>query len=903
MVGPAGPANVEVHAPAARISPVLPNYNPSSPCTIGMEWFPSADIFSWLDFEQNALAFALVADTDDVIENVWPMVGCWIGNQSVSLEVYDITSAPPPLPALSWLTFYPSTDRFVAPPLWTPGAWGSFNGWNPSAGGLGPMWAALDSPSLTPYTWPSGTPVDNNEFIFNYFGYGYDFAVGHAGTTGTHAGRWITRVRSHFVVAQYVGYGRPGGATITPYLWINGRKYLGAPYTFRAEQGPVDLYYDWYVNPSTGLPWTPADIDAFDDGYVGSTPMGLGFKANPTGSANNLSTILQAQLQVESAATDPRLAMAARTSPSGGGKGGTPCKQGWMRWQLRDTQTGALSTLPLTIGNKYLFVFRKATYGQNTSFGISTIYEPGSPEPLTRSLDTLGPPFWTQFIGPAGFGEGARRRNNVGRGVRLDGGSRRVIDLGIETGLTPGIVLQKAAAAVSKDSQVYASTSPLDGADPWPDLAEWFDNSPINASRSMQQEFTAVVTDDYGWLWIMCAQVAGSVDADLEIRVRRRSDDVQMGGTAVITSEDLAPPRHSWQRIGVRLPGVAPTLVAGTQYYLDITSAASAEQGWLVQAANSGYEPNPTGPPAGANAAAGWGQGIDKLTFGDTLMDRFGWNAPDAPGSVVALASISTVPDAPADFAAVAAGQTCCIDFIQLSWTPPVEVPCGGFTAYEVQRDDGDGVWRSIAYITDQAVSAFDDYESKANTPAFYRMRLIRGDGAPSDWTSTVSATAAMEGCCGLVFTSNESPDLTVFYQDLEEQRQFDFPSYEQTFAPHDRDFHLVFRELEDRGTTFKAKLRVRAGHLPCGPGCDDPTGLGVDVFGPVKAIARAGLSYVCVKNESGNRWFAFVRTPSGQWRQHGSERSGGFAAYTVDVEVVEVTDVPSTPDATGGGS
>ncbi len=877
-------------------------YNPHSPCTLGMEWFPSADLFSWIDSEQNALAFALVADTDDVIDAVWPMVGCWVGSQSVSLEVYDISTGPPPLPALTWQTFYPSIDRYVAPPNWTPGAWGSFNGWNPSAGGLGPMWAALDSPGLTPFSWTlSGQPVDNDQFVFNYFGYGYDFAVGHAGTTGTMAGRWITRIRSHFVMAQYFAYDRPGGITITPYVWVNGRKYFGTARTFAAAQGPVEMTYDWYVNPRTGLPWTPADIDAFDDAYGGSEPNGLGFKMNPTGSSNNLGTILQAQLQVESAATDPRLAMAARTTPANGGKGGTACKQGWMQWALKDPQTAAATTLPLVIGNKYLFVMRKDTSEQNTSFGISTIYEPGSPEPLTRSLDTLGPPFWTQYTGPTGFGEG-KRHDNKGKGVRLDGGSRRVIDLGIETGLTPGIALHKSGGGMSKDSQPYASTSPLDGADPWPDLGEWFNNSPINSSRWMQQEFTAIVNDDYGWIWIMVAQVAGSTDGDLEIRVRRRSDDVQMGGTATITSEDLAPPRHSWQRIGVRLPGVAPTLLAGVQYYLDITSTASEDQGWLVQAANSGYEPNPYGPPNGTNAAAGWGNGVDKLTFGDPMMDQFGWTAPDAPGSVVACISISTIPEPPDDFVAVAAGQTCCIDYIQLSWTP-VLVDCGEFAAYEIQRDDGDGTWRTIAYITDELVTAFDDYESKANTEAFYRARLIRDDGAPSDWTATASATAAMAGCCGIVFTSNESPDLTVFYQDLEEQREFQFPSFEQVFAPHDRDYQIVFRELEDRGSTFKASLRVRAGHMPCGPGCDDSTGIGVDVFDPLKAIARAGLSYVCVKNESGNRWFAYVRTPTGQWRQHGSERSGGFAAYMMDVEVVEVTNVPSRPDSTAGGS
>ena len=892
-------AHVEATAPALFGAGTLPNFGSNSPCTLGLGWFPTARSFSWIDSETNALAVALEADTNDLISQVWPWVGCWIGQQSVSLEVYDITTADPPLTALTWSTYVPGGDIFNGLLGWTPGAWGSFNSWNPSLGAVYNRYLALNSTTLTPYPWSLNTlqTVGNNQAVFNFFGAGYELTNNHVGTAGAMAGRWITRVRTHYWVQQIFDYDPFGPLTMTPYIWVGGTRYFGDPVSFAAEQGVVELYYDWYVNPSNGLPWTPADIDLFDTS--GGLQSGLGFHLDPTGSSNNVGFLLQAHLQVESAAVDPRLAMAAavwQTLPNGG-KGGTVCRQGWIPWELRNTQTGALANLQFVKGHKYLFVFRMDTSTSSTSFGLATL-STNSPADLTKSLAALGPPFWTQYTGPLGVGS-STRTGALGDGVKLDGANRRVLDIGIESGLTVAVALKKSAGGYSADSQPYGTLSNLNGSDAWPDLGEWFNNSPINTLLSMQQEFTAPVSDSYGWIRVLVATVAGTTDGDLLIKIKRRSDDVQMGGTATIAVTDLVSPTHRWQTFGVRTSGAVFALVAGTQYYFEITSTAAANQGWLVQCVNSGYEPEPFGPPTGTNAAAGWGGGVDKLTFSDPMMQQFGWATPGEPGSVVASVNLSTIPSTPAGFAAVPDTEVCSLSHIWLTWTPATTVACGEFLAYEIERNDSlTGTWNRIAYITTQTVGGFDDYESMCNTLAYYRMRLIRDDGTPSDWSATVSATVPMTGNPGLMFTSNEAPLLTVFYQDLAESRAFEFPSNEQTFQPHNRNYQIVFRELEDRGVEFKSKLRVRAGRMPCGPGCDNSTGFGPDVFDPLKAICRAGLSYVCVKNESGNRFFAYVKTPTAEWTQHGSERSGGFGAYTMDVEVTEVTDVPSSPNS-----
>lgn len=144
-------AHIRVTAKGVRTTPMSPNYNPRSPCVLGPEWFPSADSFAWIDDDANAQCFALVADTDDEIASVWLMIGCWLGKQNTSLEIYDITTGPPPLPALTWQTFYPTADRHVAVSPWSPGAYGPATGYTPIQTD---MWSVLDSVSLTPSTWP-----------------------------------------------------------------------------------------------------------------------------------------------------------------------------------------------------------------------------------------------------------------------------------------------------------------------------------------------------------------------------------------------------------------------------------------------------------------------------------------------------------------------------------------------------------------------------------------------------------------------------------------------------------------------------------------------------------------------------------------------------------------------------
>lgn len=853
------------------------NYNSQTPCVVGLQWFPTLRSSHVLASDLDTIAMVLTASDTANIAQVWPFISSVDGQSCVSLEIFDVTAGDPTLDPLTQTTYYPSSDLYVTPAVYPSlpppfdgvtqavGAYGPMFGYDVVAGKDGPFWQVLDSVALTPWVWTnSGAPVANDEFIFNFFGRGFDIAEQFASVAGSQAGNWVTRVRSRAVCAQYLDLGATGAIQVTPYLWVNGIKYTpGGPsgngaQSISASQGPVEVVYDWFADPSTGLPWTSDAIDRFDTSIVGDERTGFGWIVNPTGSSNNLATILQAQLIVESAPTDPRIGIASLCADVNGG---------WQQFEVRDPATGNVSPVPFVAGNDYLFLFRRSAGTGRLGFAF-----------MDSTTALPGPPLWTSET------------------VKLDPVTHRPTQFG--SLLTPAyaVALVKDDTDPSVDSQPYMTRSRVNAIDAFPLLNEYFDNSPVNVDRSMQQEFTPTANGDYEWLSVQLAMVGPQTDGDLSIVIRDQASDTAQAAAVVITFEDLSVPRQSWQTIGARIPIAPASLTSGTQYYFDVTSTAAADQGWLVQVLETGNEPPPAGPPTGTFVAT-FGAGINGLTIGDP---------PTEYQTKTACINIAESPDTPTGFDAINSGESCCIEYVTLLWDEATFIECGGFLAYELQRRNPDGDWQRIAYITDRAVTFFDDWEAPFNLEVEYRMRVFQVYGpSPSDWTETVTATS-VTSCCGLLLTSNVSPDLSVFYPDVytgDPVRDFTFLENRQVFQPQDRNFQVVYRELEDRGVQFAPTLRVRADHLPCGPGCANPaTGAGIKVFDPLKAICRAGLPYVCVKNESGDVWYTAITTPTGHWQQTGREIDGPVAVYTMDVEIIEVTDTPYAPDS-GTGS
>ena len=214
----------------------------------------------------------------------------------------------------------------------------------------------------------------------------------------------------------------------------------------------------------------------------------------------------------------------------------------------------------------------------------------------------------------------------------------------------------------------------------------------------------------------------------------------------------------------------------------------------------------------------------------------------------------------------------------------------------ELQRMDTlDTEWQTIMKATSPAITSFNDYEARVGILSSYRIRAVDVYDFPGPWSSTVTATVPEPGVtigCEdghlLIFTSNEEQDgsVNLAYSSVWEGRveeSFAFPEsrFVELQAMYNRDFFTAFRPTERGGEQFSRTVLVQAAAI-------DPETL-ADFTG-LRDMAWANTSYICVRDEDGNRWFATVMVPSGRVLRD-------RRLYLAPVEVIEVTVTPSEVD------
>lgn len=828
-------------------------YSPYPDCQCGPGWFPDVD--NALGFTSNLRGWGMIltATESDTIAAIWPVLcALWISREAhMAVEVFDVTDGFPDVPTLATASYYPAST------LYTSGTtgWGAFSGYVLTTTDL---YEAIANTVLVPGTWPTGNrPLDDDSFLIGPFGIGYEYAFQVGSLAGVHATDSIARVSMTWRAARLSEEKDVNAVTIRPYIMVDGNRFIGDWETL-SEDGGQQFTTSWWTNPVTGAPWTAADLDAFDATSGDTT--GLGFIVDGTGSVVTYAMVQQARLDIDYATTEYREVI-------GGWDITTIEKQGWQRVAFLDPQTGIASDLTLVPGRRYLFAFRKAD-------GHGTALCRVDGDALTSQ------PIWSSAD------------------LTIDAVSHRPIAMGTEDTVVMGLGLEKDDGSFSLDSQVYATTSPqgLDTPDAWPEIGAYFRMSPVDSTHRIYQRFTPTTTDTYGWLRVNLCTAVGTVDEDLYIVVRDAATDTDLHAPQRISRSDLQEAPTRWQTLSVALDDPV-VLSAGVQYVFAVYSAAEHRTGWLVQVLNGGtVNGPPTGPPPGMfdGVYGGGNTPPDVLQLWDngTLTT---WDASTAE------IQVATQPDAPTDLVAIETEEVCNIQGVTLVWTNPV-LPdgCGGFGSVEIERtNDGGDTWYPICHITDPDVAAFDDWEPKPNTEVRYRARVFRGDGVPSAYTDEATATVTRTAC-GLSFTTNEQPELNVFYPDIQSPRSFTFPRESTEHAPHNRKYFVVFRSLEDRGSRFTTRIFIRGGDVdptgqPCvADACTDYDLEGVDAFQPLIDIAYADLSYVCVTNEHGNQWLASVGIESGDWNAEVDE-------FEAVISVTPVTDVPSRPDAVAG--
>jgi hypothetical protein len=217
------------------------------------------------------------------------------------------------------------------------------------------------------------------------------------------------------------------------------------------------------------------------------------------------------------------------------------------------------------------------------------------------------------------------------------------------------------------------------------------------------------------------------------------------------------------------------------------------------------------------------------------------------------------------------------------------------FGYYELQRmDTVTTEWQTIMKATNPATLSFNDYEARVGIESSYRIRTVNVYDFPGPWSSTITRTLSSPGVtieCEdghlLIFTSNEEQDgsLSLAYSSVWEggrtvEESFVFPEaqFVQLQAMYNRDFFIAFRPMERGGEQFSRTLLVQAAAISPETLAD---------FTSLRDMAWANVSYICVRDEDGNRWFSTVLVPSGRVLRD-------RRLYLAPVEVIEVTDTPS---------
>lgn len=408
------------------------------------------------------------------------------------------------------------------------------------------------------------------------------------------------------------------------------------------------------------------------------------------------------------------------------------------------------------------------------------------------------------------------------------------------------------------------------------------------SGNSIKAELT-LPAKDYLVVRVVVSGIVNVPGDDLVMAVRKTSGGAQMGGDVVIEPTDLVeivPPggtiasRTTPQVFVAAIP--TPTTTTAEQYYVEASSAADADEGWLLYALDT----------------MGWsGDSVN----GDTIVFGAGvdaWINPEDGGEQTrrnAMLALQTQPPAPTNVTATVVQNR-----IRLDW----DVPGVGalFDAMEVQReDDRPGVddfgYQQMADMRDEAENYFHDAESRRGVDTVYRMRIRRTDGSLSEWSTPTDPVATPADECGEPtwrFVTNEA-DAAMY---VEGQQYTDdtwgTPDRSVTLEFEGRDGAVTFNPLEDPLDEFDMDVALYwLDNQSPDAFLVDPPVLGRAAFRKLVALARAQVSYVCILDTEGERWYAKI-VPGDL---HRSRPNGDLAGgYVTRLHVRELQRIPSTP-------
>lgn len=809
----------------------MTTWNPYSPGALGLQWRPLHEVRPVLSSLLVPVGALLESSTTETVDAAWFFA---VNSTGSAPEAYQVDIFEDGV-------FPDSTDtEVVAYPSSCPGQIGAET-WNGSVIGVTNQDAFVDSVTQTPVTMYGGGTVDD-DFLFNHTGHEWFAGFTYDGLAASLAGKHIISVRQTARFQPVSATGEAQSMTVQPYMIFAGITYFGDIQTVSGTvPGGHLITYDWWTHPKALRGWQPADLAEFD---VGVNTAAIGWFIRPTGSSLVYALMFQTDVRVRHAGTDQREAFGSITlTQQVAGELADP--PGWFRVVLQEPD--ATPGWPKAAGVDYrVTISRLTARSGGKQVHVQTLSGPDG---------DLGP-----INGWSRLDVKKRSTNRLPYSATAPDDGRSG---------APTVALE-VAGAVSLESQPYAML----------DI-----DSLVYTGVDFRQYFTTPGTlpvAAFPLVRALLGRVGPTASGDLTIRIRRAADGVQLGSTITVTPEDFEDDPdtgdqtyYALYKTIIRQMATAATLATSTQYYFHVQSdAAEQETGWRIETARAIPGVFADTPPTGVSAA----------TFGG-VADRVVITGSSHTDSDACL-TLMTLPVAPTNLTAQAAG-TGCIRYAQLDWDTTA---LGADHAYyQLQRRDEDGDWADIATIEDEAVTSFDDYELRRGREAEYRLRVVRVDTAPSEWTATATATVTAP-CCGYVLTTNQEPGWSLWADDWSEgERETELAQAVELVSFYDRDYQVGFFELENRGAQMARTLVVAVERSKDGTAATTTEGLATfaDLLRLCRPTQTGVLPYVCVHEETGDRWFATIKTPKVKRRLPGG-------LYTVDVEIIEVTATPS---------
>lgn len=811
-------------------------WNPNNPAVSGLEWYPTRQLRKLIGYgagvgaKVHSTAAETIAEIHAFVNSDTPGVQAQIG-----LDIYDATALWAPNEIVGALSL-PSENADNTPGF-TEATSGVEQPYDSAGHGYIDNLSTEDAAGiLTPTA--SVTRVHYEPTGGRQGGHiTYRAAATYTDVTG--AGATVTPAGKRIAYLEVVHVMHGGGtspATVDGILLMSGTQY-GSP------TGPIAVVtgifftryvFRWYFNPATGEQWLPTDLAQFQTGGLG------GFGANFAGSAGADVSIAAVNLVIRYL-PERRLATGYALVNATGL---------WRPFTLEDPTTGSAAPWAKASGTDYLFEFYATPFfpAGGSIVGVDSANLAGHENDQLTGWQGLTQPFVKPVIPSADPSLSA---------------------------WVPALYMMTSAPALGVDAQPYVTPT---------DLA-------VTTAGVDKQGIAAHNTLTYGGGSVVVAPFNGVIpDGPLIMRMRAVSGGAQVGGDLTIDPSEI-PQDGKYHLITDRFAASA-ALATATAYLIQFSTTGTIP--WPLRTC---YTRDPAIGPTTQDTTAAGGSIAGAGTLNGTADPTLDW-----------LTNVSTVPAPPGTLTAVEghiANQPALagthflpgsnaplptrINYAHLGWVATSLAATFGY--YEVQRQER-GIWYPIAYITLEASNYFYDLTSGRTVVGFsvpYRVRVVRLDGAVSDWAPFPTVLIHVQDCGDVVISTNAFPDLSLAFQELGGTSSWDqLQTARVKIQPiYGRDDPILFAPAEAGGEQFTRQLAIALNDSAVVPGGAVTPGRGV--FDPLIALLQnRGLPALTYADGNGRVWYvgATIQSP-------GPTRVEPGGAYTANVQFTTIATVP----------